>query len=657
MVSVSWEIPLTLNGSTIKDAALNDAILTHSAESDNSSYIVDTTAPTVSSVAITNVVGAQNSFVNAGDNVSVTVTFSEPPISAVIVDNPSAATLTLKVGNEDNRTAIYNRGSSIVVSSGSDNASLVFSYIIQATNTSGENDSDGISIVANALNSDIITIRDAAGNIATDLTHDAVPDNSSVKVDTIPPAVDNFTMSDTELKIGDNATVTLEFSEPVCVSTSECTRSQTNAADPYFSNADITILNGSLSTMTSDDNETWIGTFTPAINTEDDSNTLSLATTYTDLAGNNGPDNQTANYEVETLAPTVVNVAFSSVLTEGRQTLSGYGFLNEGDNVSVTATFSERVIVDNSSGNPTITLVVGSDNRTATYMSHDNATLVFEYTIQAQETDSRGISIPQHALDNNSSTIRDVALNYANLAHSAVGDNDEYIVDTTPPTVSSVAINSATNKQYSFVNADDVVEMKVTFSEPPISAVIVDNPSAATLTLKVGNEDNRTAIYNRGSSIVVSSVGSDNASLYFRYIIQATNTSGENDSDGISIVANALNSDIITIRDAAGNIATDLTHDEVDHNSSYKVDTIPPAVTTFEMDDIEIKTGEIATVTLEFSEPICAVSSECAIVFTAGAIDNASGILPTMSSSQDNDNKTNWTGTFTPYELTEVDTN
>jgi len=172
----------------------------------------------------------------------------------------------------------------------------------------------------------------------------------------------------------------------------------------------------------------------------------------------------------------------------------------------------------------------------------------------------------------------------------------------------------------------------------------------------VGNEDNRTAIYNRGSGIVISS-GSDNASLYFRYTIQATNTSGENDDDGISIVANALNSDSITISDAAGNIATDLTHSAVDHNSSYKVDTIPPAVTTFEMDDIEIKTGEIATVTLEFSEPICAVSSECAIVFTAGAIDNASGILPTMSSSQDNDNKTNWTGTFTPYELTEVDIN
>ena len=37
--------------------------------------------------------------------------------------------------------------------------------------------------------------------------------------------------------------------------------------------------------MTSDnnDNETWRGTFTPRTNTEDDNNTLSLATSYTCL--------------------------------------------------------------------------------------------------------------------------------------------------------------------------------------------------------------------------------------------------------------------------------------------------------------------------------------------------------------------------------------
>jgi hypothetical protein len=116
-------------------------------------------------------------------------------------------------------------------------------------------------------------------------------------VDTTPPSVDNFTMSDTELKIGDNATVTLVFSEVVCGASSGCSLSQTGGTD--FSNADITVPNldsgprtsiasGTLTTMTSDDNETWRGTFTPEINAEDNSSRLSLATTYTDLDGNTG---------------------------------------------------------------------------------------------------------------------------------------------------------------------------------------------------------------------------------------------------------------------------------------------------------------------------------------------------------------------------------
>ena len=169
------------------------------------------------------------------------------------------------------------------------------------------------------------------------------------------------------------------------------------------------------------------------IRDRDNSSRLSLATTYTDLAGNNGPARQTANYEIDTLAPTVNSVAITGV--QGDQN----SFLNATDNVSVTATFSETV---NVSGTPTLTLVVGSDNRTARYASGDNSTeLVFRYTIQSGGNDSNGISIRANALDNNGSTIRDVALNYAILTHSADSDNSSFIVDTTPPTVSSVAID------------------------------------------------------------------------------------------------------------------------------------------------------------------------------------------------------------------------
>ena len=63
----------------------------------------------------------------------------------------------------------------------------------------------------------------------------------------------------------------------------------------------------------------------------------------------------TPAYKVDTTLPTV-----SSVAITGEQDGIQNSFLNAGDNVSVTATFSETVIVDNSSGNPTLTLVVGA---------------------------------------------------------------------------------------------------------------------------------------------------------------------------------------------------------------------------------------------------------------------------------------------------------
>jgi photosystem II stability/assembly factor-like uncharacterized protein len=414
-----------------------------------------------------------------------------------------------------------------------------------------------------------------------------------------------------------------------------------------------------ISNQANDNKSIWAGTFTPAINTEDDTNFLSLDTTYTDLAGNNGPDNQTANYEVETRAPTV-SVAITSAAGILNYSSPDSGFVNAGDNVSVTATFSERVIVDNSSSNPTIPLVVGINTRTATYTSGDNSTaLVFRYTIQAGDNDSNGISIGANALALNSSTIKDAALNNADLTHDQWLDQYAFIVDNTPPIVNSVAITNVVGAQNSFVNAGDRVYVTATFNEAYPSAVIVDNTSAATLTLVVGNT-NRTVTYSSGDNTATSGY---NARLVFLYTIQANGTSGENDSNGISILGDTLPLNSITIIDRAGNIATDLTHDALSDNPSYKVDTTPPSVTTFDIVDKEIKNYETSPVNLVFSEPVCGASSGCSLSQTSGTdfssadITSPSGTLSTMISNQANDNKSIWAGTFTPSTNTEDDTN
>ena len=103
---------------------------------------------------------------------------------------------------------------------------------------------------------------DTAGNAGPSAT------TSNYQIDTKSPTVVSFTISDSALKIGETATVSLEFSEAV----------------NDFSKDDITVENGSLSEMTSTDNITWTGTFTPTSDIEDTSNVLTLATSYTDTA-------------------------------------------------------------------------------------------------------------------------------------------------------------------------------------------------------------------------------------------------------------------------------------------------------------------------------------------------------------------------------------
>ena len=577
----------------VSDAAGNAATV-----NTGTSFNYDRTPPSISgAVAITGA-GIQNNFLNAsdpagGDVVSATVTFSE------VVDKTGTPQLTLAVGS-DNRTATY--------ASGTGNAPLVFTYTIQA----GDNDTNGISIRANALalNSGS-TIMDLAENNAI-LTHSAVSDNNSYMVDTEAPRVDNFTLSDTALKIGDNATVNLGFSEVVI----------------EFIAADITNPNGSLPSMTSSDNITWTGTFTPATNTEVASNRFSLgSSSYTDLAGNAGPSETTAYYEVETRAPTVSSVEIT------RGTGMKNNFLNAsdpagGDVLTLSVIFRESVIIDNASGNPTLTLAVGDDNQTATYTSGDNSTtLVFQYTIRAGDTDTNGISIGANALALNNSTIRDTADNYAtNLNHDTVTNNSSYKVDTTPPTVNSVAITSGTGILNDFLNhPTDVVSATVTFSE---NSPVTDTPQ---LTLAVG-EDNHTADY--------TSSGSGSTTKVFKYTIQA----GDNDTDGISIGANALALNNGTISDPAGNNAT-LTHNAVSSNNRFMVDTEAPRVDNFTIDDALLTIGETATVTLGFSEAVR--------LFAAANITNPNGSLPSMASSDN----INWTGTFTPTTNTEVASN
>ena len=139
----------------------------------------DTTAPTVSSIAITSDPD-DDSFGDAhfpsyarapgvygiGDDIEVTVTFSE---NVTVTGSPK---LYLNIGGSS-KTAGYLKA---------EETAVVFSYTV----AEGDRDTDGVAIDANKLTLNGGSISDAAANDA-DLSHDALAAQTNHQVDGIRP--------------------------------------------------------------------------------------------------------------------------------------------------------------------------------------------------------------------------------------------------------------------------------------------------------------------------------------------------------------------------------------------------------------------------------------------------------------------------------------
>ena len=413
--------------------------------------LVDSIAPTVLYVTSST---ADGSYI-AGNLISIQVTFSE------VVFVTGTPQLTLETGDTD---------AVVDYTSGSESNVLTFEYTVAAGDTSS--DLDYVSTTALSVNSG--TIKDAAGNdatltLATPGTTGSLSANQVIVIDTTAPSVDSFTMNDRALKIGDTSTVTLVFSEEVT---------------DFSSDADITVLNGNLSIMTSDDNITWTGTYTPTAGIEDTTNVLTLATNYTDTAGNAGPSNTTLNYTVDTLAP-ALNPGATVTLLNGSGTGNTSIFIIN-DTISITITWNQSLTV---SGTPILNLSNGS---TATYDSGTGTSaLLFKYTVASGDTYANPLSI-----SNWEGTITDGA---GNTAAPCADTLTNIIVDANEPSITNL---TATDGTYAIGNNIDII---VTWSQ----SVTVNN--APTLTLS--NET--TATYFSGTG---------GTSTIFRYTVVENDT-------------------------------------------------------------------------------------------------------------------------------------
>ena len=168
----------------------------------------DTTAPTISSVAITSDTGDNDSYFDddgvygIGDAIKVTVTFSEN------VTVTGAPKLELDIGGTA-KSAGYDSV---------DGSAAVFSYTV----TEGDSDDDGVAISADKLTLNGGAIKDASDNDA-DLSHDALAAQDSHKVDGVRPTVLFVSLasssgdSDGVYVLGESLIATAEFSEDIVV--------------------------------------------------------------------------------------------------------------------------------------------------------------------------------------------------------------------------------------------------------------------------------------------------------------------------------------------------------------------------------------------------------------------------------------------------------
>ncbi|WP_139811780.1 Ig-like domain-containing protein, partial [Pseudomonas chlororaphis] len=204
-----------------------------------------------------------------------------------------------------------------------------------------------------------------------------------------PPPTATIVVADSALKIGETSLVTITFSEAVT----------------GFTNADLTIANGTLTAVSSSDGGiTWTATFTPTSSITDTSNVITLDNTGVinglGTAGVGTTDSN--NYAIDTARPTATIVVADNALRVGETSL-------------VTITFSEAV-----SGFTNADLSIANGTLSAVSSSDGGITWTGTFTPSASITDTTNLI----TLDNTG--IADLAGN----AGSGTTDSNNYAIDT-----------------------------------------------------------------------------------------------------------------------------------------------------------------------------------------------------------------------------------
>ncbi|WP_431481696.1 Ig-like domain-containing protein [Pseudomonas thivervalensis] len=602
---------ITLNNTGVVDGAGN----TGSGTTDSNNYAVDTQRPTATIVVA-------DTALSVGETSLVTITFSEA------------------VTGFDNSDLSVANGTLSAVSSSDGGITWTATFT----------PSLGVTDVSNLIVLNNTGVSDGAGNTGSGTTN-----SNNYAVDTNVPTA-TVVVADSSLSIGETTVVTVTF----------------NSAVSGFDNADLTVSNGTLSTMSSTDGGvTWTATFTPSTSISDTSNVITLDNTgLINGAGNAGVGTTDSNnYAIDTVRPTATIVVADTAIAAGETSL-------------VTITFSEAVTAFTSAD-----LTVANGVISGLSSSDGGITWTATFTPTAGVTDTSNV------ISLNSGGIVDLAGN-ANVGGT---DSNNYSVDSQRPSATIVLSDSV-------LKPGETAQVTITFSEAvtgfsnadlsvangTLSAVSSSDggltwTATFTPTLGVTDATNLITLDNTGVSDAAGNTGTgttdsanyavetqvptaaivvadsalrigetslvtitfseavsgfDNSDL----TISNGTLSNVSSSDGgvtwtatftpttnITDTSNLISLDTSGVINASGNSGVGVVN-----SNNYAIDTVRPGA-TITVGDTTLGIGQSTTVTISFSE---AVSG-----FDLSDLSVANGVLSNLASS---DGGLTWTATLTP---------
>ncbi len=454
------------------------------------------------------------------DDIDMSPALLRPTVSVVVADNGLHIGETSLVTFTFNEAVIGFNNADLNIPNGT--LSNVSSGDGGITWTATFTPTGGVTETTNVISVDMTGVT----SVATSNAGIGSTNSNNFTIDTQRPTA-TISLNDTALRVGETATATFTFSEAVT----------------GFTNADLTIANGTLGSVSSSNGgTTWTATFTPSNGVTAASNVITLDNTgVTDAAGNAGSGTtDSGNYAIDTVRPTLA----SSI------TISDTA-LRIGDTATVTFTFTEAItgftIADLSAPNAVLSSLSSSDG---------GITWTATLTPSASTTDSSNVITLDYT------GITDLSGN-TGLSTATSGN---YAVDTVRPTLTSAITISDTA-----LRIGDTATVTFTFTEAVTGFTIADlNAPNASL----------------------SSLSSSDGGI--------TWTATLTPSASTTAASNVITLDYTGITDAAGNAGTSTAT-----SGNYAVDTVRPTLASaITISDTALRIGDTATVTFTFTEAI-----------------------------------------------------